>query len=84
VLVIYFALALYIGNGQTIGKRIMGTRVISLTHRRMTLWQSTERALGYAASLASCPGSGGIGRGSEFIALRPESIRRVERQSAPD
>lgn len=50
VLVIYFSLALYIGNGQTIGKRIMGTRVISLTHSRMTLWQAVERALGYGAS----------------------------------
>jgi uncharacterized RDD family membrane protein YckC len=50
VLVIYFSVALYIGNGQTIGKRIMGTRVISLTHSRMTLWQATERALGYGAS----------------------------------
>jgi uncharacterized RDD family membrane protein YckC len=50
VLVIYFSLALYIGNGQTIGKKIMGTRVISLTHRKVTLWQATERALGYGAS----------------------------------
>jgi uncharacterized RDD family membrane protein YckC len=50
VLVIYFSLALYIGNGQTIGKRIMGTRVMSLTHSRMTFWQATERALGYGAS----------------------------------
>ena len=50
MLVIYFSLALYMGNGQTIGKRIMGTRVISLTHSRMTLWQATERALGYGAS----------------------------------
>jgi len=50
VLVIYFSLALYIGNGQTIGKRLMGTRVISLTHSRITLWQAVERALGYGAS----------------------------------
>jgi uncharacterized RDD family membrane protein YckC len=46
VLAIYFSRALYIGNGQTIGKRIMGACVISLTYSRMTPWQATERALG--------------------------------------
>lgn len=50
VLILYFCLALYIGNGQTIGKRIMRIRVISLTHKHITLWQALERALGYGAS----------------------------------
>jgi uncharacterized RDD family membrane protein YckC len=50
VLAVYFCLALYIGNGQTFGKRIMRTRVISLTHKRVTLWQALERSLGYGAS----------------------------------
>jgi uncharacterized RDD family membrane protein YckC len=50
VLVLYFCLALYIGNGQTIGKRVMRIRVVSLTHERITLWQALERALGYGAS----------------------------------
>ena len=50
VLILYFCLALYIGNGQTIGKRIMHTRVVSLTHNHVTLWQALERALGYGAS----------------------------------
>lgn len=50
VLVTYFSLALYFGNGQTIGKWLARTRVISLTHERMNLWQSVERALGYGAS----------------------------------
>jgi uncharacterized RDD family membrane protein YckC len=50
VLVLYFCLALYIGNGQTFGKRVMRIRVISLTHERITLWQALERALGYGAS----------------------------------
>lgn len=50
VLVFYFALALYFGKGQTVGKWIAGTKVISLTHRRVTLWQAVERALGYGAS----------------------------------
>jgi uncharacterized RDD family membrane protein YckC len=50
VLVLYFCLALYIGNGQTIGKRIMRIQVVSLTHERITLWQALERSLGYGAS----------------------------------
>jgi len=50
VLILYFCLALYIGNGQTIGKRVMRTRVISLTHTHITIWQALERSLGYAAS----------------------------------
>jgi uncharacterized RDD family membrane protein YckC len=50
VLIVYFSLALYLGGGQTIGKRIARTRVISLTHERVSLWQSLERAIGYGAS----------------------------------
>ena len=50
VLILYFSLALYLGRGQTIGKRIARTRVISLTHERVSLWQSLERAIGYGAS----------------------------------
>jgi uncharacterized RDD family membrane protein YckC len=38
-------------NGQTVGKWIMKIRIISLTHDKMGWWQSTERALGYGASL---------------------------------
>jgi len=49
-LVIFFGLSLYIGNGQTIGKRLMGIRAVSLVHHRMSLWHSIERALGYGAS----------------------------------
>lgn len=50
VLVVYFCLALYLGNGQTLGKRLMRTRVVSLTHQRISLWQALERSLGYGAS----------------------------------
>jgi uncharacterized RDD family membrane protein YckC len=50
VLILYFCLALYVGNGQTIGKRVMRIRVVSLTHSHITLWQALERALGYGAS----------------------------------
>ena len=49
-LVLFFGLSLYIGNGRTLGKRLMGIRVVSLVHSRMSLWHSIERALGYGAS----------------------------------
>ena len=35
----------------TLGKRLLRIRVVSLTHQRITFWQSAERALGYGASL---------------------------------
>jgi uncharacterized RDD family membrane protein YckC len=34
----------------TLGKKLMRIRVVSLTHERITFWQSAERALGYGAS----------------------------------
>lgn len=49
-IVLYFGLATFFGNGKTIGKKLMGIRVVSLTHPRLTLFQSVERALGYGAS----------------------------------
>ena len=49
-LVLFFGLSVYFGNGRTIGKRVMGIRVVSIVHRRMGLWHSIERALGYGAS----------------------------------
>ena len=49
-LVIYFSLWIYFTNGKTPGKMLMRIRVISLVHEKMSLWHSTERALGYAAS----------------------------------
>jgi uncharacterized RDD family membrane protein YckC len=49
-LVVFFGLSVYFGNGRTIGKRVMGIRVVSLAHHRMSLWHSIERALGYGAS----------------------------------
>ena len=50
LVVIYFGLFTYLGNGRTPGKRIMRIRVVSLLHERITLWHSIERALGYGAS----------------------------------
>jgi uncharacterized RDD family membrane protein YckC len=45
-----FRLDALLGQGRTLGKRILGIRVISLVHDRITVWQSMERALGYGAS----------------------------------
>lgn len=51
VLVLYYGLANYFGNGQTPGKWVARTRAVSLTHSRMGVWQSIERALGYGAAV---------------------------------
>lgn len=49
-LITYFSLFTWLTGGQTPGKRLLGIRVVSLTHERLTLWQCIERALGYVAS----------------------------------
>jgi uncharacterized RDD family membrane protein YckC len=48
---VYFAVILRLGKGQTLGKWLMKIRVLSLTHEKLSWWQSVERALGYGASL---------------------------------
>ena len=57
VMVLYWGLGNYFGNGQTIGKWIARTRILSLTRERMGLWQSFERGLGYGAAILE----GGLG-----------------------
>lgn len=54
VLVLYYGIATYVGNGQTPGKWVARTRILSLTHERIGLWQSIERALGYGAAVLEC------------------------------
>jgi len=49
--VAYFGLATYFGRGRTPGKALLGIRVLSLAHERLSLWHSVERALGYGASM---------------------------------
>ena len=49
-LVAYFSLSHYYGNGKTIGKRLMGIRVVSVVHEKIGFWHAVERALGYGAS----------------------------------
>jgi uncharacterized RDD family membrane protein YckC len=51
VMVLYWGLANYFGNGQTPGKWVARTRIVSLTSERMGLWQSIERGLGYGAAV---------------------------------
>ncbi len=51
VMVLYWGLANYFGNGQTPGKWVARTRAMSLTGERMGLWQSIERGLGYGAAV---------------------------------
>lgn len=48
--IIYFALTIYITNGQSIGKKILGIKIISIYHHRISLWHCIERSLGYVAS----------------------------------
>lgn len=57
VMLLYFGLLNYLGNGRTPGKFIARTRAVSLTHSRMGFWQSIERALGYGAAILE----GGLG-----------------------
>jgi len=50
-IVLYFGLAVFIGNGKSLGKWIFGIRVVSVVHRKMSFWHSIERAFGYGFSL---------------------------------
>lgn len=47
---IYFVLTTYFTNGQSIGKKILGIKIISIYHHRIGLWHCIERSLGYVAS----------------------------------
>jgi uncharacterized RDD family membrane protein YckC len=62
-MILYFGLIVWKTNGLTPGKRLMCIRIVSLTHDRITLWQSIERALGYGASMLE----GGFGFIQYFI-----------------
>jgi uncharacterized RDD family membrane protein YckC len=62
-MVLYFALGMYWGKGQTLGKRLMHIRVVSLTHEHLSFWHALERALGYGASVLE----GGFGFVQFFI-----------------
>lgn len=57
VVILYWGLTVYFGNGQSPGKWVARTRIVSLTDERMGLWQSVERGLGYGAAVLE----GGLG-----------------------
>ncbi len=57
VMLLYWGLFTYFGNGRTPGKWMARTKIFSLTGERMGLWQSFERALGYGAAVLE----GGVG-----------------------
>lgn len=48
--VFYFTLSFYFFKGQTIGKKWLRLKVVSLYHEKIGLWHSIERSLGYFAS----------------------------------
>jgi len=48
--VLFFGLITYFTNGYTLGKRMLGIRIVSTSHMHLTLWHSIERSLGYYAS----------------------------------
>jgi uncharacterized RDD family membrane protein YckC len=47
---IYFSLMTYFTNGQSIGKKIFGIKIVSVYHDRLNIWHCMERSLGYIAS----------------------------------
>jgi uncharacterized RDD family membrane protein YckC len=57
VMLLYWGLGNYFGNGRTPGKWVARSRILSLTGERLGAWQSFERALGYGAAVLE----GGLG-----------------------
>jgi len=52
VALLYYVLVYYSTNGRSVGKWIGRTRVVSLTHEHLGLWQCFERVLGYGVAVA--------------------------------
>jgi hypothetical protein len=61
--ILYFGILTWKWHGQTVGKRLMKIRVMSIAHRHFTFWHSVERALGYGAAALE----GGFGFVQFFI-----------------
>lgn len=49
----YFTFATAVFQGQTVGKKVLGMRVVKIDAQPLTLWQSFERYGGYSAGLAT-------------------------------
>jgi uncharacterized RDD family membrane protein YckC len=54
VILLYWGVFNYFGNGRSPGKWVTRTRIASLMSERMGAWQSVERALGYGAAILEC------------------------------
>jgi len=50
---LYMTVLLSITNGQTVGKKLLGIRVMRLDGQRLNWWMAFERAGGYAAGFAT-------------------------------
>ncbi len=50
---VYFTVALTLSGGQTVGKKLMGLRVLRLEGEPITWWFAFERAGGYVAGIAT-------------------------------
>jgi uncharacterized RDD family membrane protein YckC len=68
--VVYFAVTLKVGKGQTPGKYLMKIRVLSLTHHDIGWWQAIERGLAYGASLLE----GGFGFFQYFLNRNRQTV----------
>jgi uncharacterized RDD family membrane protein YckC len=64
VALLYYVLVNSLSNGRSVGKWVARTRIVSLTHQHVRLWQSVERTLGYGVSTAE-----GIGFLQYFFSL---------------
>lgn len=49
-LFLFLGVSNHVGNGRTLGKRLMKIRAVSLVHDRLHGWPAFERALAYGAS----------------------------------
>ena len=68
--VVYFAVTVKLGKGQTPGKYLMKIRVLSLTHHDIGWWQAIERGLAYGASLLE----GGFGFFQYFLNRNRQTV----------
>ncbi len=86
LLIGYVGLSTWFFDGRTLGKRLFGIRVVSLVGERLTLWQSIERVLGYAASALE----GGFGFLQYFVHVNRRTVHDriaetiVVRERGPD
>lgn len=49
--ILYAGLLVYFTQGKTVGKWLMGIRIVPITHDRISLLHSIERAMAYATSI---------------------------------